>query len=153
LHRLPDGRRSPLTASSFGTGQLLGAALDAGCHTIVLGIGGSACPDGGGGLVEAPRAPPRDRPRDPPPRGGAAPRRPAAADLTELHPRLGTARIVVATDVDNPLLGPRGAAAVYAPQKGASSAEIVVLEDALQRWAAVVGAITGVDVSDQAGAG
>ena len=153
LRQLPGGRLAARTASSYGTGELVRAALDAGCRRIVLGIGGSACTDGGAGLVQALGGRLRDERGGELEPGGAALAGTASLDLSGLHPALREAEMVVASDVDNPLLGPRGAAAVYGPQKGASPADVAELDAALARWAQAVQAATGVDAAGQAGAG
>lgn len=153
LGRLPDGRREPLRATSFGTGEVIAAALDAGCTSIVLGIGGSACTDGGAGLVQALGARVLDAQGRQLPTGGAPLADVHRVDLSSLHPRLAAAEIVVACDVDNPLTGPAGAAAVYGPQKGASVKDVAVLEEALQQWAMALTVATGSDLSDRPGAG
>jgi glycerate 2-kinase len=153
LRRLPHGRPEPMRASSHGTGDLIRAALDAGCDQIVLGLGGSACTDGGAGMLQALGARLLDRRGRGLAPGGAALRGLATVDLTGLDPRLAGTRIVLASDVDNPLLGPRGAAAVYAPQKGADRAQVAELEGALRHWAKLLARATGGDRADQAGAG
>lgn len=138
LASLPGGRPDPLGATSRGTGELVGAALDRGCTEVVLGVGGSACPDGGAGMLQALGARLRDATGDELAPGGAALATLDHVDLDGLDQRLRQVRIVLASDVDNPLLGPRGAARVYAPQKGASPADVAVLESALRRWAAAL---------------
>lgn len=153
LHRLPRGQPAPLTASSTGAGRLLAAALDAGSRSIILGIGGSASTDGGAGLLHALGAKLTDRHGRELPPGGAALRQLHRLELGGLHPALTSAEIVVACDVENPLLGPTGAAAVYAPQKGASPEDVDVLEAGLTRWADVVAATTGHDHRHDPGAG
>jgi glycerate kinase len=153
LSRLPGKRLAPLTASSYGTGQVIRAALDAGCRRILLGIGGSACTDGGAGMVQALGGRLRDARGGEVGRGGAALAAMQSLDLTGLHPALPLTEVVVASDVDNPLLGPRGAAAVYGPQKGASPAEVMLLDAALARWAEAVHRATGVDAAGTPGAG
>jgi glycerate 2-kinase len=153
LRRLPGGRPAARTASSFGTGQVLAAALDAGCRRVVLGIGGSACTDGGAGMVQALGGRARGAGDQEVGRGGAALAAVASLDLSGLHPALGGAEVVVASDVDNPLLGPNGAAAVYGPQKGASPAEVAELDAALARWADAVRRATGQDLAATPGAG
>jgi glycerate kinase len=131
---LPDGVPAPLTATSLGIGQLVRAALDRGCTEVVLGIGGSACTDGGAGLLIGLGARLTDAAgRDLPPGGGSLAEL-HRVDLTGLDPRLRATRVVLATDVDNPLLGPSGAAAVYGPQKGATPGDVDLLEAALARW-------------------
>jgi glycerate kinase len=153
LGRLKDGRLEPLASSSRGTGDVVAAALDAGCTTIVLGIGGSACTDGGAGLAQALGARVLDDHGRELPEGGAALAAVSMVDLSGLHPGLAEADVVVASDVDNPLTGPTGAAMVYGPQKGASDADVELLELAMQRWAAAVATATGSDLSDRPGAG
>jgi glycerate 2-kinase len=153
LQRLPAGRLAPMVASSYGTGQVVRATLDAGCRRLVLGIGGSASTDGGAGLVEALGARLLDRAGRPIGRGGAGLARLHRLDLRELHPALESTDVVVASDVDNPLSGPHGAAAVYSPQKGAAEEDVAALDAALRRWAAVVAETTGTDYADMPGAG
>jgi glycerate 2-kinase len=153
LGRLPGGRLAALTASSYGTGQVIAAALDAGCRRIVLGIGGSACTDGGAGMVQALGGRLVDAGGGEVGRGGAALAAVRSLDLAGLHPALRQAEILVASDVDNPLLGPRGAAAVYGPQKGASPADVAELDAALARWADAVHRATGIDAAQTPGAG
>ena len=153
LARLPGGRPAPLTASSFGAGEVLRAALEAGARRIVLGVGGSASTDGGAGLLQALGARVLDTSGEPVRPGGAGLREVAALDLTGLHRALYPADIILAADVDNPLTGPDGAAEVYGPQKGASPAEVAALDAGLRRWAAVVAAAVGRDWSRTPGAG
>jgi glycerate kinase len=153
LARLPGGRPAPLTASSFGAGEVLRAALEAGARRIVLGVGGSASTDGGAGLLQALGASVLDTCGEPVRPGGAGLREVAALDLTGLHRALYPADIILAADVDNPLTGPDGAAEVYGPQKGASPAEVAALDAGLRRWAAVVAAAVGRDWSRTPGAG
>jgi glycerate kinase len=153
LARLPGGRPAPLTACSFGAGEVLRAALEAGARRIVLGVGGSASTDGGAGLLQALGARVLDTSGEPVRPGGPGLREVAALDLTGLHLELHPADIILATDVDNPLTGPDGAAEVYGPQKGASPAEVAALDAGLRRWATVVAAAVGRDWSRTPGAG
>jgi len=154
LARLPGGRRQPLTASSFGAGQVLRAALEAGARRMVFGVGGSASTDGGAGLLQALGAVVLDG------RGealrivnGGALGEVASLDLSGLHPALRSCSLTLATDVDSPLTGPDGAAEVYGPQKGASPAEVAVLDAGLRCWAAAVAAAVGADWSLAPGSG
>jgi glycerate kinase len=124
---LPD-RLAPRDASSYGTGEVVRAALDRGCTTVILGIGGSASTDGGAGLVQALGARLLDADGAELAPGGAALAALDGIDLSGLHPRVRETRFVVATDVDNPLLGRNGAAAVYGPQKGATDADVAALD-------------------------
>ena len=140
---------APLTASSHGTGEVVAAALDRGCHTLVLGIGGSASTDGGAGMLAALGAR-ADGVSGP---GGGPLAGVTGLDLSGLHPALATTSVVVACDVDNPLLGPHGAAAVYGPQKGATPDDVATLDAALARWADVVEAAVGGSFRDRPGAG
>ena len=148
LRRLPAGRPLPLTATSAGVGDLIAAALGSGARRIVLGIGGVATTDGGAGMVQALGGRLLDENGNELGPGGAALRSLRTLQLPDAPrgsrtplPRLSGIEVLVASDVDNPLLGPDGAAAVYAPQKGASPADIAVLEQGLARWA---------DVADEA---
>jgi glycerate kinase len=153
LARLPGGRREPLTASSYGAGEVLRAALEAGARRIIFGVGGSASTDGGAGLLQALGARVLGARDEPVGFGGAALGDVASLDLAGLHPALRSAVITLAADVDNPLTGPDGAAEVYGPQKGASPAEVPVLAAALRRWAEVVAAAVGTDWSLAPGSG
>ncbi|RGD56282.1 glycerate kinase [Kitasatospora xanthocidica] len=153
LARLPGGRTAPLAAGSYGVGQLIAKAVSLGAKRIVLGLGGSACTDGGAGMVQALGARLRDAGGAELPPGGAALRRLAEIDPGPLAEVLGGVEVVVACDVDNPLLGPRGAAAVYGPQKGADGGDLVVLEAGLTRFADLVAEATGRDVREAPGAG
>lgn len=134
LHRLP-GAPAPLTATSAGTGDVIAAAVRAGCRRIVLGVGGSAGTDGGAGLLTALGARLLDAAGRVLPSGGAALSRLASLDVT----RMSEVDIELASDVDNPLCGPRGAAAVYGPQKGASPDDVETLDAALRHWASIAG--------------
>ncbi|MGW1077983.1 glycerate kinase, partial [Streptomyces sp. NPDC002537] len=135
LRRLPRGTYAPLTAGTRGTGELLRAALDAGARTIVLGVGGSAGTDGGAGMLSALGARLTDAHGRPLAPGGGPLAGLAHADLSGLDPRLTRTRVVLASDVDNPLTGPKGAAAVYGPQKGASPDDVAALDAALAHYA------------------
>ncbi|HEX8781237.1 MAG TPA: glycerate kinase [Nocardioides sp.] len=153
LVRLPEGRLQPLTATSRGTGELIAQALDAGVDRIVLGIGGSACTDGGAGMLQALGIRLLDASGDELPPGGGALAAIDRLDPSELHPRLSDVEIVVACDVDNPLTGPTGAAATYGPQKGAGPDDVVALDRNLARFADLVAASCGRDDRDVPGAG
>ncbi|MFI6638021.1 glycerate kinase [Streptomyces sp. NPDC050504] len=137
LQLLPDGVFAPLTATTYGSGELLLAALDAGARTIVFGVGGSATTDGGAGMLAALGARLVDAAGGPvePGRLGEL----AEADLSTLDPRLKDVDLILASDVDNPLTGPKGAPAVYGPQKGASPDDVAALDAALAHYASVLG--------------
>ncbi|MCA2209685.1 MULTISPECIES: glycerate kinase [Nocardia] len=143
LVKLPGGRLAPLRADTFGLGVVVAHALDAGASEIVLGLGGSASTDGGSGLLRALGLRLLDENNDE--LDGTAMdvvtllSRVAAVDRAGLHPAVARARFTLACDVDNPLLGPAGAVAVYSPQKGADRHMMVKLEAALTNWAAILG--------------
>jgi len=153
LHRVEPARRDVLAASSHGTGELIRAALDAGVRRIVLGLGGSATNDGGAGLLAALGVRFLDRAGQELALGGAALASLSQIDLTGLDTRLAQVEVMVAADVDNPLCGPRGASAVFGPQKGASSAQVEQLDAALAHYADVMAATLGEDLRDYPGVG
>src|SRR5215472_1446292 len=153
LRRLPGGVFAPLDASTYGVGQVIAAALKAGAGTIVLGIGGSSSTDGGAGMVTALGARLTGSSGEPVPLGGAGLAGLAGVDAAGLDARLAQTEVLVACDVANPLLGPSGAAAVFGPQKGATAADIALLEEALARWAVLTASVTGHDLSGAPGAG
>ncbi|HTJ72857.1 MAG TPA: glycerate kinase [Actinospica sp.] len=133
LRRLPHGVFDPLHSSTYGTGEVLRAALDAGARTLVLGVGGSASTDGGAGMLAALGARFLDASGDELEGCGAALAELASVDLSGLDERIAQTEVILATDVDNPLLGTFGAAAVYGPQKGAAPEDVLALETGLGR--------------------
>ncbi|MCC8194099.1 MAG: glycerate kinase [Deltaproteobacteria bacterium] len=154
LPLLAPDERDALNACTCGTGELVRAALDAGVATIILGIGGSATNDGGMGFARVLGAGFFDASGRELPPGGAALADLASIDLSGLDPRLADVEIRVACDVDNPLCGPRGAAAVFGPQKGASPAQVEQLDAALGVFAKVAAQATGkTAVAETPGAG
>jgi glycerate 2-kinase len=153
LALLKPQERNPMLTTSRGTGELIRAALDRRVQEIVVGIGGSATNDGGMGMARALGVRFLDaRNRELPDRGGALVRL-ARIDVSGLDARLKHTTIFVACDVDNPLCGPRGAARVYSPQKGATPAMAKQLDGGLKRLATVLQADLGVKVADRPGAG
>ena len=150
LQRLPAGVFAPLTASTYGSGELLRAALDAGARTIVFGVGGSATTDGGAGMLSALGARFLDADGEPVPPGGGGLAELATADLSGLDPRLTEVQLVLASDVDNPLTGPKGAPAVYGPQKGASPDDVAALDTALAHFAKVLEGPVGAKAAEYA---
>jgi glycerate kinase len=156
LDVLPGGITDARNATSLGTGQLIRAALDAGAREIILGVGGSSCTDGGAGMLQGLGARFTDDGGNELPLGGAALARIAQVDLGGLDARLDDARLILAADVDNPLLGEHGAAAVFGPQKGATPSDVAELDAALARFAEVLGAEMGARAAaakDASGAG
>ncbi len=153
LARLSGGVLAPMRAESSGLGEVLAAALEAGCRRVVIGLGGSACTDGGAGMLTALGARLLDPEGAPIPPGGAGLARLDRIETAGLHPGLADAELVVASDVENPLLGPRGAATVFGPQKGADPAQVRELEVGLTRLAEVVRGHMGHSGETRAGAG
>jgi glycerate kinase len=156
LARLPNGQPEPLQASSLGTGQLIREALNRGCTHIYIGAGGSACTDGGAGLLTGLGARFLDSRGRPLSSGGGPLKDLEAVDLSDLHPQLRKARFILASDVDNPLLGTNGAAAVFGPQKGATPADVRLLDHSLARLVEVLEQEIGPwakEAATQAGAG
>ncbi len=150
---IPAERRDPLAATTYGVGELIRQALDAGCAQIIVGIGGSATNDGGAGMAQALGARLLDADGHDLPAGGAALARLARIDASGLDARLAQARILVACDVTNPLVGPEGASAVYGPQKGATPAMVEQLDTALTHYAAIIQRDLGRVVAQTPGAG
>ncbi len=142
-----------MAASSYGTGQLVRFALEAGCRDLLIGMGGSATTDGGAGLLQALGARLLDDAGAELPHGGAALAELAHIDLSILDPRLREAHVTVLCDVTNPLCGPGGAARVYGPQKGASPSGVEFLDAALAHYAEVAEGTTGVTCRNAPGAG
>ncbi len=153
LMLVPPARRNPLLTSSRGTGELIAAALDAGARRFILGIGGSATNDGGAGMVQALGARLLDADGQDLQPGGGALAELARIDISALDPRLARCRIDVACDVDNPLTGPRGAAAVFGPQKGATPDMVRALDETLGHFARIIERDLGIAVDQVPGAG
>ncbi len=153
LPLVPPERRDVLRASTFGTGELIRLALEAGAREIVVGLGGSATCDGGAGMARALGFSLLDKDGQELPPGGGALTSLERIDPSRRHPALAGARILGACDVTNPLLGEKGAARVFAPQKGASPKEVEILEEGLRRLAGALRDQLGRDVADLPGAG
>jgi len=144
---------SALNATSYGTGELVCAALRAGARRIVLGVGGSASVDGGAGILQALGARLLDDSGSELPRGGAALSRLSRIDVSSLEPRARAVPIDIACDVDSQLLGEHGAARLFGPQKGATPADVARLEAALAHFAAILARDFGRDVTSVASGG
>lgn len=153
LERIPQSQRRPLQAGTYGVGQLVLQALDAGARRIVLGLGGSATTDGGAGLFQALGARLFDAEGGELPSGGGALHRLAGIDTRGLDARLAQVRFEIAVDVDNPLCGERGAAAIFGPQKGASPDDVQFLDKALAHFAAICHEKSGRDEAGTPGTG
>ena len=146
-------KRNPRTATTYGTGELMRAILDAGLRKIIIGIGGSATNDGGTGMARALGVRFVDAMGQELPDGGAALAGLASIDLEGLDPRLQETQLTVACDVDNPLCGPRGASAVFGPQKGATPEIVAELDAALWHYSLIAQKTTGRLVAELPGAG
>lgn len=147
------GKNDPRSASTFGTGQLIAAALDAGAKNVILAIGGSATNDGGAGALGALGVRFSDAAGKPLASGGVALAELKTIDIAPLAARLAGISLDIASDVANPLCGPDGASAVYGPQKGAGPQDVRVLDSALAHFADVVEHAVGVRLRDVPGAG
>jgi glycerate 2-kinase len=153
LHLVPSEKRNPLVTTTRGTGELILAALDEGAEHIIIGIGGSATNDGGAGMIQALGGRLLDRHRQEIGPGGGSLSELADIDLSGLDVRLKHVKIEVACDVDNPLTGPKGASAVFGPQKGATPEMVATLDKNLQHYADVIERVLGKQVKDIPGAG
>ncbi|HEY4870071.1 MAG TPA: glycerate kinase [Candidatus Dormibacteraeota bacterium] len=154
LRLLPADDLAPLLATSRGAGELLAAALDAGAARVIVGVGGSASTDGGAGLLQALGARLLDAHGEEIGAGGGELARLEHVDLSGLHPGISRTVIDVASDVRNPLSGPDGAAFVFAPQKGATSADVAILDAALTRFARIAERdLRAAGLADMAGSG
>ncbi|MGN0837612.1 MAG: glycerate kinase [Pyramidobacter sp.] len=153
LTLIPRSQLNPLTADSFGTGELIRAGLDAGCRDFIIGIGGSATNDGGAGMARALGVKFTDRDGHSLPPGGAALARLEHIDISGLDPRIRESRFTAACDVTNLLCGPAGASAVYGPQKGATPEMVRILDSALAHYAEAVRRDLGRDILTEKGYG
>jgi len=153
LSMLPGGQLDPLGSSTYGLGLVIADAIRRGATTVVLGLGGSASTDGGAGMVQALGARLLDADSHDVQPGGGALVNLAQLDLGPLRGTLGAVKIIVASDVDNPLLGPNGAAAVFGPQKGARPQDVQTLERGLRHWSELVSQATGRNDTERPGAG
>jgi glycerate 2-kinase len=153
LPLVPRPQRDPRVTTTYGVGELLRAALEMGCKRILIGIGGSATNDGGVGMAQALGARLLDANGGDLPPGGAALAQLARIDMSGMDPRLAQSAVRVASDVTNPLTGPKGASAVYGPQKGATPEMVAELDAALAHYADILKRDLSVDVADIPGAG
>lgn len=146
-------QRDACVTSTYGTGQLISAALDAGAQRIILAIGGSATNDGGSGMLAALGARFLDQSDRPLPAGGMALAELARIDLSGLDSRLADVQFEIAADVDNPLCGDNGASHIFGPQKGASPEQVLALDAALGHYADHSARVLGQDLRDYPGSG
>lgn len=150
---VPPERLNPLVATTYGTGELIRAAIQAGCRRLIIGIGGSATNDGGAGMAQALGARLLDEKGKELPWGGAALAKLSRIDISGLDGRLAGCEVIIACDVNNPLCGDQGASRVYGPQKGATVEMCQQLDEALANYAKVIKRDLGIDVIDIPGAG
>lgn len=153
LALIPDHRRDPRVATTYGTGQLIATALGAGYKRIIVGLGGSATNDGGTGMASALGVRFLDATGHELPAGGAALASLAHIDASSVHPALDGVTLIGATDVTNPLCGDTGASAIFGPQKGATPAMVAELDACLSRLASVITSDLGIDVLNTPGSG
>ncbi len=153
LPLVPEDKRNPMLTTTFGTGELIRAALDRGCRKLIVGIGGSATVDGGAGMAQALGARLLGKEGHEVPRGGGGLEHLDRIDVSQLDARIAETATVVACDVDNPLVGPRGGPEVYGPQKGATPEMVKKLDRYLDRYADIIKRDLDIGVKEEPGAG
>ncbi|SFJ82662.1 glycerate kinase [Paenibacillus sp. UNC496MF] len=153
LTLVPSGKLNPLAATSRGTGELIRAALDIGCRKLIVGLGGSGTNDGGMGMARALGIRFLDERGEEVPDGGGGLQRLCQIDVSGLDVRIMDSEIVIACDVTNPLVGPRGASIVFGPQKGADPETVQLLDHNLAHLSHVICRELGLEVSHVPGAG
>ncbi|USG64956.1 glycerate kinase [Brevibacillus ruminantium] len=153
LYLVPAEKRNPLITTTYGTGELIKQALDDGCRRFILGIGGSATNDGGIGMLQALGMKLLDSEGNPVGFGGGVLEQIVTIDDSEFDSRILEAEFLIASDVQNPFVGPHGASHVFGPQKGATPEMVERLDRSLGLWADLVEAKTGIRLHDMAGAG
>lgn len=153
IEHLAKEKRNPLLTSTYGTGEMIMAALDQGVEKIIIGLGGSATNDGGAGMAQALGVRLLDATDKELPTGGGALKKLVKIDGSTIDPRIKETEILIASDVDNPLTGPTGASVVFGPQKGATPAMIKELDQNLAHYAAIIKRDLASDVQMIPGAG
>lgn len=153
LHLVPSDKRNPLETSTYGTGQLIAKCLDLGINDIMIGIGGSATNDGGMGMAQALGYKFFDENNHELDGKGKNLSKVVKIDSSQVHPKLSQAKVTVACDVDNPLTGPKGAAHIFGPQKGADSQMIDQLDKGLAHFSNVISQELGIDILTTPGSG
>lgn len=153
LHLIPSSQRNPNLTTSYGTGELICAALDLGVKKIILGLGGSATNDGGAGMMQALGLGLKDKSGTSLPFGGHALSQLHSIDINQLHPKLASVDIEIACDVTNPLCGELGASKVFGPQKGAIEQDIAQLDSALHHFGTYLEKMTQRTLINIAGSG
>lgn len=150
---IPREELNPLKATTFGTGELIKQALDDGFASFILALGGSATNDGGAGMLQALGLSLLDEQGNKICTGGAELTKISSIDLSEFDERIPYCKFLIASDVENPLIGPHGASHVFGPQKGATPQMVKILDASLAHWADEVEKVTGVHLHDLPGAG
>jgi glycerate kinase len=153
LPLVPSDKRNPMVTTTYGTGELVRTALDMGCRRLIIGIGGSATNDGGAGVAQALGVKLLDENGKDIPKGGGGLKFLNRIDISNVDRRIIETETIVACDVDNPLIGPRGASAIFGPQKGATLEMVKMLDGFLDRYADIIKRDLGVDVKNVPGAG
>jgi glycerate 2-kinase len=153
LMLVPKERLNPLVTTTFGTGQLIKAALDRGCRKIIIGIGGSATNDGGVGMAQALGVHFYNDKNEEISFGGGQLGQISRIDTSGIDPRIAECEFMIASDVTNPLCGPEGASAVFGPQKGATKDMVHILDQGLLHLSTVIRQQLGVDIANVRGAG
>lgn len=153
LHLVPEGKLSPLEATTFGTGELILQALNDGFTTFIIGLGGSATNDGGSGMLQALGMNLLDEQGNEISRGGGELNKVNRIDMKSFDKRIQKSRFVIASDVQNPLIGHQGASYIFGPQKGATAEEVVLLDSNMMVWADEVAKTTGIELHNKPGAG
>ncbi len=153
IHLVPKEKRNPMKTSTFGTGQLIKACLEHSIKKLLIGIGGSATNDGGAGMVQALGGKLLDSDGNELPLGGGELRKLAQIDLSNLDDRLKDVEVEVACDVNNPLVGEKGASYVFGPQKGATEEMVKVLDENLRHYGVKIKECLGIDIVEVPGAG
>jgi len=153
LTLVPENKLNPMKASTYGTGELIAAAMDTGCRRIIIGLGDSATVDSGAGMAQALGIKLLDEKNQPIPPGGAGLSFLKHIDISTRHPLIAECEILCASDVTNPLYGTNGAACVYGPQKGATPDMVQQLDAALRHFSEVITAELGITIENLPGAG
>ena len=153
LTLVPENKRDPLITTTYGTGQLIKAALNQGCRKMIIGIGGSATNDGGAGMVQALGTKLLDKDGEEIGFGGGELKKIVKIDISCMDKRLSDIKVLVASDVNNPLCGPQGASRIYGPQKGATPEIIEELDESLAYFAELIKRDLHKDIKDIPGAG
>ena len=153
LPLVPSEKKNPLITTTYGTGQLIKATLDHGCQKMIIGIGGSATNDGGAGMIQALGVHLLDKNEKEIGFGGGQLVKLNQIDISKIDERIKETKILVASDVQNPLCGPTGASRIYGPQKGATEGMIVTLDHALSHFADIIKLDLDKDIKDVPGAG